>query len=221
MPPVQYHAGRFPPTALDWPHLIPLIGPAAAAVARYDGVLSAMPNPDVLLAPLTMQEAVLSSRIEGTQATIGEVLEFEATEGALSPEKRHDVREVLNYRAAMRKAEQLLGNCRCHSGLSAKHTECCWPADGAGTGRPASTAGFPPGSVLQDARSKTPISSQSARTSYRGEWISGNGISMQWSRIASCSLQFCTLSSRRCTRSSMGMAAWEGCWCRCSCGRRT
>ena len=109
MLPVQYHKGRFPPTALDWSRLIPLIGPAAAAVARYDGVLSAIPNPSVLLAPLTTQEAVLSSRIEGTQATIGEVLEFEASEGALSPEKRHDIREVLNYRAAMREAEQLLG----------------------------------------------------------------------------------------------------------------
>ena len=65
MPPVQYHKGRFPPTALDWSRLIPLIGPAAAAVARCDGVLSAIPNPSVLLAPLTTQEAVLSSRIEG------------------------------------------------------------------------------------------------------------------------------------------------------------
>ena len=62
----------------------------------------------MLLAPLTTQEAVLSSRIEGTQATIGDVLEFEAGEEILPPEKRHDAREVLNYRAAMREAERLL-----------------------------------------------------------------------------------------------------------------
>ena len=69
---VRYHTGRFPPDdRLDWRTLIPFIGPAAAAVARYDGMLSAVPNPDVLLAPLTTQEAVLSSRIEGTEATIG------------------------------------------------------------------------------------------------------------------------------------------------------
>jgi hypothetical protein len=32
----------------------------------------------LLLSPLTTQEAVLSSKIEGTQATLGEVLKFEA-----------------------------------------------------------------------------------------------------------------------------------------------
>lgn len=108
MAPVRYHNGRFPPPTLDWPALIPLIGPAAAAVARYDGMLSAIPNPHVLLSPLTTQEAVLSSRIEGTQATMGEVLEFEAGREAVSPERRDDIYEVLNYRAAMREAENLL-----------------------------------------------------------------------------------------------------------------
>lgn len=108
MAPVHYHEGRFPPRELDWPRLIPLIGPAAAAVARYDGMLAAVPNPDILLAPLTTQEAVLSSRIEGTQATMGEVLEFEAGREDVSPERREDIHEVLNYRAAMREAERLL-----------------------------------------------------------------------------------------------------------------
>ena len=108
MAPVLYHHGRFPPATLDWPRLIPLLGPAAAAVARYDGMLAAVPNPGVLLAPLTTQEAVLSSRIEGTQATMGEVLEFEAGREAATPERREDIQEVLNYRAAMREAERLL-----------------------------------------------------------------------------------------------------------------
>ena len=67
--PVRYHIGEFPPIAIDWPRLIPLIGPANAALARYDGVLSSIPNAAVLLSPLTTQEAVLSSRIEGPQAT--------------------------------------------------------------------------------------------------------------------------------------------------------
>ncbi len=105
---VSYHEGRFPPSTLDWPSLIPWLGPAAAAVARYDGMLTAIPNPGVLLAPLTTQEAVLSSRIEGTEATMGEVLEFEAGGEAASPDRRADIHEVLNYRAAMRAAEKLL-----------------------------------------------------------------------------------------------------------------
>lgn len=112
MPAVHYHLGEFPPTALDWPQLIPLLGATAAAVARYDGILAAIPNAAVLLSPLTTQEAVLSSRIEGTQATMGEVLEFEA-EGdvaGLSEARRADIFEVLNYRAAMRMAEKMLAD---------------------------------------------------------------------------------------------------------------
>lgn len=107
---VHYHLGAFPPSELDWPQLIPLLGPASAAVARYDGTLAAIPNAAVLLSPLTTQEAVLSSRIEGTQATMGEVLEFEAEGGApeLSEARRNDIHEVLNYRAAMRMAEKML-----------------------------------------------------------------------------------------------------------------
>ena len=109
MPPVRYHEGRFPPDErIDWSTLIPFIGPAAAAVARYDGALGAIPDPQVLLAPLTTREAVLSSRIEGTQATMGEVLQFEAGEAPASPERRDDIHEVLNYRAAMRRAVEML-----------------------------------------------------------------------------------------------------------------
>jgi Fic family protein len=110
--PVHYHQGKFPPEGLDWQRLIPLIGPANAAVARYEGVLHGVPNPNVLLSPLTSQEAVLSSRIEGTQATLGEVLEFEA-EGDPNDEstpKKADIQEVLNYRMALNEATRLLAD---------------------------------------------------------------------------------------------------------------
>jgi Fic family protein len=105
---VNYHDGGFPPGDLDWPRLLPLIGPASAAVARYEGVLHGIPNAQVLLSPLTAQEAVLSSKIEGTQATLGEVLEFEASEESASGEKRDDIQEVLNYRRAMWHAVEAL-----------------------------------------------------------------------------------------------------------------
>jgi Fic family protein len=108
--PVQYHYDNFPPKGIDWEKLIPLIGPASAALARYDGTLSVIPNPAILLAPLTTQEAVLSSKIEGTQTTMGEVLEFEAEEGstAFAPEKKADINEVLNYRKAIWQTIDLL-----------------------------------------------------------------------------------------------------------------
>lgn len=103
MAPIQYHLGSFPPPTLDWERLIPLIGPANAGLARYDGLLSAIPNAHVLLSPLTTQEAVLSSKIEGTVVTMGEVLEIEAggESEAFTQPKREDAEEVLNYRKAM------------------------------------------------------------------------------------------------------------------------
>jgi len=102
--PVRYHLGQFPPGAdkLDWPRLVPLIGPANAALARYDGLVAAIPNASVLLSPLTTQEAVLSSKIEGTNVTMGEVLEIEAgADGNVDQPKRDEAEEVLNYRVAL------------------------------------------------------------------------------------------------------------------------
>ena len=106
---VYYHEGQFPPDKhLDWHRLVPLLGPAYSVVARYDGMLSAVPNPRILLAPLSIQEAVLSSRIEGTEATMGQVLEFEARGEARSPARRDDILEIIQYRGAMRHAEKML-----------------------------------------------------------------------------------------------------------------
>ncbi|HCT46236.1 MAG: cell filamentation protein Fic [Phycisphaerae bacterium] len=105
MAPVQFHNDPLPPDTLNWEKLIPLIGPAHAALARYIGTLNGIPNPDVLLSPLITQEATLSSKIEGTQATMGEVLEYEADEDVvLDSEKRKDIDEILNYRKALRYA---------------------------------------------------------------------------------------------------------------------
>ena len=100
MKPVLYHRGRFPPKTLHWEKLLPVIGPAHAAVAAYEGMLYLLPNSNVLLSPLATREAVLSNQIEGTQTTLTEVLTFEA-EGNLSDEStsaRADMREVLNHR---------------------------------------------------------------------------------------------------------------------------
>jgi Fic family protein len=108
--PVDYHYGQFPPRDLDLSVLLPLVGPANAAIARYEGILAGIPNPNILLSPLTAREAVLSSKIEGTQVTLGEVLEFEA-QGNLLDEgtpKKADAREVLNYRNALNEATRMM-----------------------------------------------------------------------------------------------------------------
>lgn len=96
-----------PLTDLDYRLLLPLVGQANAALARYDGLLQGIPNPAVMLSPLTTQEAVLSSKIEGTQATVDEVLEQEA--GLLKEgEKYKDIQEISNYRLALHRAREYL-----------------------------------------------------------------------------------------------------------------
>jgi Fic family protein len=97
-----------PHTDVHWEPLIPLMGQANRALAHYDGVLHGVPNPAVLLSPLITQEAVLSSRIEGTQATLGDVLKFEAGEEPKHEAQRLDIQEITNYRKALRAAEQEL-----------------------------------------------------------------------------------------------------------------
>ncbi len=99
---------HLPLREIDWEPLIPLIVRANRSLAHYDGVLHGVPNPEVLLAPLTTEEAVLSSRIEGTQATLGEVYRFEAGEAPAMESRRQDIGEILNYRRALRVAEKEL-----------------------------------------------------------------------------------------------------------------
>src|SRR6185295_16884717 len=98
--PVKYHFGKFPPKEILWKELVPLLGPASAGLERFDGLLAAIPNTHILLSPLLTEEAVLSSKIEGTNVTLGEVLEIEAgvESEKLTQSKRADAEEVLNYR---------------------------------------------------------------------------------------------------------------------------
>ena len=99
---------KLPLSEVQWEPLIPLIGRANRALAHYGGVLFGVPNPNVLLSPLMTQEAVLSSKIEGTQATLGEVLRFEAGEEPEQEARRMDIQEIINYRAALHHAETAL-----------------------------------------------------------------------------------------------------------------
>ena len=102
---------KLPIENLDWEKLVPLIGKANASVARYDGLLQSLINPNILLSPLTTNEAVLSSKIEGTQASLEEVLEHDAgIEKDISPSINEDIIEIDNYRQALRIAEDELKN---------------------------------------------------------------------------------------------------------------
>ncbi len=101
-------AERLPIGTLDWAALVPVLGEANRAVARFDGMLAHLKNPALLRTPLATREAVLSSKIEGTVATISDVLRFEAGDEQESERKRLDIEEIVNYRQALKGAEREL-----------------------------------------------------------------------------------------------------------------
>ncbi len=104
-----YVPGPLPPEGLDWVALVGLIGKANAALARYDGIVQGIVNPEILLAPLLTREAVLSSRIEGTQASLEDVLQFEAdVDRQVALANMADIQEVVNYRRALRQGVRAL-----------------------------------------------------------------------------------------------------------------
>jgi Fic family protein len=88
------------PPKLNWtPRLIRTLSDADRLVGKLAGEGGRLPNPHVLMRPFVRREAVLSSKIEGTQTTIGELLAAEA--GAVVDRSPDDLREVGNYVVAL------------------------------------------------------------------------------------------------------------------------
>ncbi|MEK6530005.1 MAG: Fic/DOC family N-terminal domain-containing protein, partial [candidate division NC10 bacterium] len=88
------------PPELSWtPELVRPLSDADRMIGRLAGEVGRLPNPHLLIRPFVRREAVLSSRIEGTQATLGELLAAEA--GAAVERSPADLREVGNYVVAL------------------------------------------------------------------------------------------------------------------------
>ncbi len=88
------------PPRIEWSaELAAALSAADRAVGRLAGEGRRLPNPHLLIRPFVRREAVLSSRIEGTQATLGELLASEA--GAAIERSPADLREVANYVVAL------------------------------------------------------------------------------------------------------------------------
>ena len=87
------------------PSLIFALDKASRAIATLAGVGETTPNPHLLIRPFLKREAVLSSRIEGTQASISDLFLFEASG---EKQEHEDVREVANYVYALEKGLVLL-----------------------------------------------------------------------------------------------------------------
>ncbi len=102
-----YEPQELPIKNIDARRLISLVGEASSKLSLYNGLLSRIVNPDLLLGPLETEEAVLSSKIEGTQATIDDIYEHEAGISRSSG-CQDDIQEVLNYRRALKYAQEYL-----------------------------------------------------------------------------------------------------------------
>src|SRR5437899_10925289 len=94
-----YVPAALPPPIAWSDGLAAKLSAADRAAGRLAGEGRRLPNPHLLIRPFVRREAVLSSRIEGTQATLGELLAAEA--GAAVERSPDDLREVANYVGAL------------------------------------------------------------------------------------------------------------------------
>jgi len=94
-----------PPALKFDPELVRTLSEADRSLGELAGLGRTMPNPNLLIGPFIRREAVLSSRIEGTQADIAELYAYEAGQLSLPGLKpkplESDVHEVLNYVRAL------------------------------------------------------------------------------------------------------------------------
>lgn len=89
-----------PPAGLEPDsRLAVLLSEATHALGRLDGIAGSVPDRGIFLFTYIRREAVLSSQIEGTQASLMDVLEYEAA--LQNPTQSIDVHEILNYVAAV------------------------------------------------------------------------------------------------------------------------
>lgn len=81
------------------PEILKLISEANRKIGMYNGFLINTPNPALLISPLITKEASLSSKLEGTHATIEDILMHDA--GMKVDVKEDEMKEVTNYKKAL------------------------------------------------------------------------------------------------------------------------
>jgi Fic family protein len=91
---------KLPPTLTYDHQLVISLSRADAALSELSGLGRHLPNPHLLIAPYVRREAVLSSRIEGTKASLSDLL-IDEMEHSKDRTENDDVREVRNYVTAM------------------------------------------------------------------------------------------------------------------------
>lgn len=106
-----YNPDPLPPDLELTPDLFSAVAAAQKELSELAGIGRTLKNPHMLIQPFIRQEAVLSSRIEGTQAELSDVLALEAGEERFVDEPRRiEVREVQNYVVAMERSLEALNH---------------------------------------------------------------------------------------------------------------
>lgn len=80
-------------------NILKLSSKAESELGRYSGFLLNLINPMLLISPLVTQEAVLSSKLEGTHATLEDLLNYQA--GNKVDVETDELKEIFNYREAL------------------------------------------------------------------------------------------------------------------------
>jgi Fic family protein len=102
--PQGFHAfvpASLPPSITFDIELVNLLSRSDAALSELSGLGHTLPNPHLLIAPYVRLEAVVSSRIEGTQASVHDLLIEELESEPALPRRHQDVLEVRNYVLAL------------------------------------------------------------------------------------------------------------------------
>ncbi|MEP7181389.1 MAG: Fic family protein [Betaproteobacteria bacterium] len=97
-----------PPRIQYDPDLVLALSQADAALSELSGLGRQLPNPHLLIAPYVRREAVLSSRIEGTRATLSDLYADEIADVGAARDDDTDAREVRNYVIALEHGIQRL-----------------------------------------------------------------------------------------------------------------
>lgn len=144
-----------PPVALD-PELWLTLSQADQSLGRLDGSTETLANPDLYVVMFLRQEAVLSCQIEGSEATLRDLLEFEAGTG-----KKHliaDVKQVMSCLAAINHGLKQIKESPLSRQLIVDCHQECFSAEFQGKerhpGQVRESQNYigPPGSTLETAR---------------------------------------------------------------------
>lgn len=104
-----------PPINIDM-ELALALSKADAALSELSGLGGQLPNPHLLISPYIRREAVLSSRIEGTKASLSDLLIDEIEEDNSKHSVNADIQEIRNYTTPWSMASRCSLNCPCRCG---------------------------------------------------------------------------------------------------------